>query len=280
MELRRILTIAVVIGPLALDYSVPTISNRATAHDTSNHDFSLAPGGKVIRDLLPIRPPTTPTESWKVGSPTSLACSPDPGDEEGFCPPVFGRAGAKERPQMSSSSVIDGVRGTIKVPVSLSNREPGRGSAADVYMITSGDGESDDTFAQAGWLWDEAVDSSAPWPRAFFGENNSSTLQTGDERLSAPVSVTPGSTYTFELRWVPSSRKFYGFVNGVQRWISTYTHPRADIPAINGEVNFACVQMKVEATNLQYHTDPIPTRGTLGVVIMATLFLVPVSKTG
>jgi hypothetical protein len=100
-------------------------------------------------------------------------------------------------------------------------------------------------FFQGGWYVGGFPANSASnglpatsTPRAFFGEWINSSV----ERLSSPVGLNPGAQYTFSVRLGPDGRA-YGFVNGVQRWISTQTHFAPYMPGVTGESNNTCTGM-------------------------------------
>lgn len=148
------------------------------------------------------------------------------------------REGARGTTQ--TDHTIDGQAGVAQVPSGVPGASYGRPAAADVYVLEPSTGE----FFQGGWYLGGFPGNSSSnglpatsTPRAWFGEWTSA----GHERLSSPVAVSPGQ-HTFSVR-LGSDGRAYGFVDGVQRWISTQTHFAPYVPGVTGESNNTCTGM-------------------------------------
>lgn len=154
------------------------------------------------------------------------------------------RAGATNNKSSQSTRDINGVKGMIDVPYTPPRNVTSgyEVSAADVYTMI--DDAYDLDFVQFGWVYGytDSAHGFQPVYRPFLGE------WVGDhEELKFAFNMTlqPGESYYFELRryegdaYSPDYGKWFGFIDGVSRIKSTYTH-LGGYAATNGEVNYRC----------------------------------------
>jgi hypothetical protein len=155
----------------------------------------------------------------------------------GGCTDMRIRANAESNDVFNSN--LNGLRGKVQVPSAVTGMATGRASAADLYMSFD-DGE----FVQGGWYMGGPI-SNLPQtssPRTFFGESVPLSESANGEILATPVPVSAGE-HEFQLRR-SSTGYWYGFIDGVQRWISKYPHWESAKAGAVGETNNTCIQMR------------------------------------
>jgi hypothetical protein len=152
---------------------------------------------------------------------------------------VIGADGASAQ----TNTGVNGAAGTVYIPYySPSFLNGQRTSGASVVAATA------TQFWQLGWYVGDVADEGLPFtqtPRLFFGEGR---FDTHEESLVPLDWVGEGSFPTLSLRrnettTSPDYRKFYAFVNGTLKRVSTTTTSNWVTPRFTGETNFECAYM-------------------------------------